>query len=1131
MNQLFKKNYIHQVFGISIASLGIFIPSYAAVSVSDTLTGASSTYNWQSMNGACLTAGDGTGSIPACSGLPYYSGKALVGGINGRLPDPVGQGALRLTNGAPDSGVNGNNQTGAVYAKDTFPSNAGIDITFKTVTYGGNGYNNGSINSGADGISFFLADADQVTKVDASTKIGSFGGSLGYSCANGKPDGSDGLYGAYIGLGIDEFGNFSNSGDNTNTGPGFSWNRVTLRGAGNINWKWLSENKAEYYPSGILDTFALQNEAVMQTCKTGKLYKYTKNNITKVVEKTVVLDTGSNYRGFYNYPYIAHNDIMDTKLDSNEEDNARKKRKPIFNQQQTAQPKRGSATPITYNVKITQDGLLSFSYSYNGGVSVQVLDKQNITASNGPLPKNFRFGFSGGTGGGSNVHEIMCFKADQITGSASSSAGNVPPLGRVIAGSQLYIASYHVQNWWGQLMAQSLVEDTTTGAVTLSSKANWDASCKLTGGSCTGTGVTTTAQTSRKLFTWNGSGKTLEWANLSTTQKSALGSNTALAQSALNWLKGTRTEERTSAGAGALRARDSLLGDIVNSSPTWVGAPSSPYTGTWSDLRYSSTTMPEGSTSYAAFASTQKARTHAVYVGANDGYLHAFRAGKSKADGTLDTTTNDGEELFAYMPDQVLRTVANTSNDNLSLPATSYGYNAFVDATPGIGDLFYGGAWRTWAVGGLGLGGNKGGVIADDTSISKGAIFALDVTDPSTFNASKVVGEWNSDNISCVETNCNASLGSTVGTPLVRRLHDGNWAVIFPNGQNSSTGEAGIYVMTVAQSDGARTFRYIKAADPQKSGTTITKRNGISQVTAVDLDGDHVTDYVYGGDMLGNIWRFDLTSNDSKKWVAGSYPVFKVDSPITTSISASSTTKGGIYRVILNFGTGRLYPKTLNFASSFASGDHYLYGIWDADMAAWNAKSNFPYQSLTLSGSAITVGVSELLTRTITDSSYVNAALGINGARSVSTEALCWKGSSICKPDSSNNKRGWRMKLPQANEQIFYNPILQDGFVTFNTTVPEVTQGMTCDVQAAKGFTMALPPDTGVPEKSYFITPGWTGGVLAGVGTSGVGSIIVVRSGSRTFGTTQTASGQPKTFELDPSANAKYQRITWIKRR
>lgn len=1126
MRTRFKRNYFHEVFAVSAMGLWTLTPSHAAVTVNDTLTGTSSSYPWQAIGAACLTAGDGTGSIPACVGLPAYANKTLVGGTTGRLPDTPGNGALRLTNGDFQAGTNGNNQTGAVYSKFTFPSNAGVNITFKTVTYGGNGYgNHAGVQSGADGIAFFLTDASQVASVDENTKTGAAGGSLGYSCAIGKTD-NNGLYGAYLGLGIDEYGNFSNPGDNTNTGPGQSWNRVSMRGAGNVNWKWLNENKPTFYPVSILNTFDKQQKAVEQTCKYGKLYDFSKS----ATSTTEIAKTASNYAGFYNYPYIAGGDIMDTKLNNSDTDNARKLRKAIFSQQKTNMPLRGSAKPITYNIKITQDGFLSFAYSYNGGQTVPVITKRAITASNGPLPENFRFGFSSGTGGGSNVHEIMCFKAEQLTGSATSAAGNVPPQGRVMAGSQVYIASYHPQNWWGQLTAQSLVENTTTGAVTINSVANWDASCKLTGGTCEATGAAVTKQAARQLFTWNASGVSLDWANLNADQQAALGSTTTLGQQAVDWLTGTRSQERQSDGTGTLRARDSLLGDIVNSSPTWVGAPSSPYKGTWANRLYPSASMPEGST-YDAFANTQKTRTHAVYVGANDGFLHAFRSGKNTSSNALDMTLNDGHELFAYMPDLVLRTINNQDNNNLALPSTDYGYNAFVDATPGTGDLYYNGQWKTWLVGGLGLGGNIGGVVSDDTTVSKGAIFALDITDPDTFSASKVIGEWNSDNLQCTNDTatrfCKDSLGSTVGRPIVRRLHDGNWAVIFPNGQNSLSGEAGIFVMTISQVDGSRTFRYLKAADPTRNtSNAITTRNGISQITSADLDGDHITDYVYAGDMLGNVWRFDLTSNTASNWGVRSTAIFNAGQPITTAVAVSATNKNDVYRVILNFGTGRNYPQTLDKVAGSATGDHYLYGIWDSDMSSWNLTSGIKYEALSGSSSVLTT---DLLTRTITNVSYTSASMGVEGLRTVSAEDLCWKGSTTCT--TGNNKLGWRMKLPGTNEQIFYNPVFQDGFVLFNTTIPEVSGPLSCDTQAATGFTMALPPDTGTPKKSYFKNADWTSGVIAGYGTSGVGSVMSVRSGSRTFGITQTNTGKPKAFELNPSANANFKRVTWIQRR
>lgn len=1097
--------------------------AYSSVSVNDNLTGASSTYSWQALNGACLTAGDGTGSIPACHQLPYYAGKDLVGGHTGSLPDPVGYGALRLSNGARNSGDNGNNQTGAVYSKFVFPSNSGIDITFKTVTYGGNGFeNHAGVASGADGIAFFLTDADQVPTVDQNTKTGAFGGSLGYSCANGK-DLNDGLYAAYIGLGIDEYGNFSNKGDNTNTGPGVGWNRVTLRGAGTVNWKWLSENKPQYYPASVLNTTAKQQAAVKKTCANGKLYNYKTNANGNEVSRT-----GTNYNGFYNYPYIAHTDIMDVSRGSNENINERKKRKPLFNQQKTSTPLRRNAIPIAYNIKISQDGLLGLSYSYNGGETINIINNQNITASNGPLPRNFRFGFSAGTGGGSNVHEIMCFKADQMTSSSSSAAGNVPTLGRVVAGSQLYIASYHTKNWWGQLTSQNLVEDTSTGAVTINSRATWDASCTLTGGLCESTGTSISGQSSRKLFTWNNTGITLDYDNLNTSQKESLSNDIKI----LEWLKGSRVDERNSLGVGDLRKRDSLLGDIINSSPTWNGAPQAPYKDNWVNL-LNTTQFPENSAAaqkYSTFASSNKTRTHVVYVGSNDGYLHAFRSGRNSQNGSYQSTENDGNELFAYMPDQVLRTIANPSNENLSLPNTLYGHNAFVDATPGIGDVFHSNSWHSLLVGGLGLGGNIEGVVANDTSISKGSIFALDITDPDNFSESNIIGEWNSDNIVCTNSqNCKDSLGSTVGTPVIRRLHDGHWAAIFPNGQNSKSGEAGIYIMKININDGQITFRYLKASDPITSSGSITKRNGISQITAADLDGDNIADYVYGGDMLGNVWKFDLTSTDPSNWSVRTTPIFQAPQPITTVVTVTSNSDNGTYRLVLNFGTGRLYPQTLTSMAGSATGSHYIYGIWDSDMDSWNSRSSVKYASLALPAADLKIKDSEILTRTVTSHSYNNSQNEINGIRSISTETLCWKGSTKCS--ANNNKRGWRFMLPGQNEQVFYNPVIQDGFLVINTTIPGYSELLSCDAVDATGFTMAIPPDTGTPKKSYFVEGSWTGPIIAGFGTSGVGSIMTIRSGSRAWGITQTHTSKPKVMEIDPSANSTYKRLNWIQRK
>ncbi|MCA1800587.1 MAG: DUF11 domain-containing protein [Actinobacteria bacterium] len=123
--------------------------------------------------------------------------------------DPEGQGVLRITN-------NSGNQTGFVYSDGIALPSAGLNIEFEYFTYGG---------SGADGIVFFLFDA-----LADPFQIGGFGGSLGYAQRSG---GIPGVSLAYLGIGLDEFGNFSNPTEGRQGGPGSRPQSVTLRGAGN----------------------------------------------------------------------------------------------------------------------------------------------------------------------------------------------------------------------------------------------------------------------------------------------------------------------------------------------------------------------------------------------------------------------------------------------------------------------------------------------------------------------------------------------------------------------------------------------------------------------------------------------------------------------------------------------------------------------------------------------------------------------------------------------------------------------------------------------------------------------------------------------------------------------------------
>ncbi|MBV8466170.1 MAG: pilus assembly protein PilY, partial [Burkholderiales bacterium] len=772
------------ILAVSIAAL-FASTSVTAVVVTDNFTGATAGNSWLAYNGACLTAGTANSAntcasktslcllstdtnISGCSSTlsNYYAlfSKSQVGG----LPDAAGSGALRLTNADYQ-------QRGAIVSNFAFPSNQGLQATFTTVTYGGD--NNGG--HGADGISFFLADGTQVglgnKTASQVASTGATGGSLGYSCSNTNPT-ADGVIGGYLGLGIDEYGNFLNQGDNTTTGYGYQPGRIGLRGAGNVSWTWLNQQ----YPGNYnVSSSSTQEAGVRATCKTGYVQNYSNGSWSS---------SGTQLPAFSNYAPIPNAyQVLPAST-------------PIASESATT---RGAAKPISYKLKLTTDGYLSFWYSWNGGAYQSVITNQLITSSNGPLPQYFLFGFTGSTGGSDNVHEILCFQATPSEQSSGSAGVNQQQSGQVRTSTQVYLAGYHSDNWWGTLTSSYLQVNATTGVVTINPTATWDGSCTLTGGACASTGATSgtaEAPANRTMLTWNptsASGIPLEWASLSTAQKTALNDDSNGA-TRLAFLRGDRTNELTTSGAGLYRDRNSVLGDIVDSSPVWVGSPGLNYpsasgstSSTWVDALYATAvppiTIPENAplaATYGSFQTANATRLNVVYAGSNDGLLHGFRTGSYDASGNYVSTSptpNDGMEVLAYMPNAVVNTIHNSSSPGLDYASPNYGHNYFVDATPTTDDLFYNNSWHTWLVGGLGRGGN--------------AIYALDITNPANFaesNASSlVIGEWDNTNASL------SNLGQTYGTPQIRRLHNGKWAVMFGNGFNSTSGKAGIYIMFI----------------------------------------------------------------------------------------------------------------------------------------------------------------------------------------------------------------------------------------------------------------------------------------------------------------------------------------------
>jgi type IV pilus assembly protein PilY1 len=425
---------------------------------------------------------------------------------------------------------------------------------------------------------------------------------------------------------------------------------------------------------------------------------------------------------------------------------------------------------------------------------------------------------------------------------------------------------------------------------------------------------------------------------------------------------------------------------------------------------------------------------------------------------------------------------------------------------------------RHTLVGGLGIGG--------------AAIYALDVTNPSYVEGSAssiVIGEWNPSTISCAVA-CGTNLGNTFGTPQIRRLHNGNWGVIFGNGIGSQSGDAGIYVMSIDSGTGAATFYYL-------STNTAGTANGITYVTPADLDGDHITDYVYAGDLKGNVWRFDLTSSNPTNWVAATAPLFTTQSgqPITSQLLVISSVLSGAPRLLIEFGTGQRTQLTNMAPVQYVTGTQSLYGVWDWNLSNWNALAPAAaYQSLPATNVATgltapyTLTVSNLTAQTLTPNGATGAVDGTN-------VAICWQGTSTC--GSGNTEFGWYANLPSTNEQIIFNPVFYQGAFLVNSTVPANNLPTSCSNTQDTGYTYALAVGNGGVFTNTFPTYTQNGVLItdsleAGVQTNATGSVYIVTTAERTTNIVyQTISGTPGAQQINIPPNSKSKRLTWIERR
>ena len=463
--------------------------------------------------------------------------------------------------------------------------------------------------------------------------------------------------------------------------------------------------------------------------------------------------------------------------------------------------------------------------------------------------------------------------------SAFSSAISLPLPSIDSVNNKSYSAGYAVATWSGSLVASTVVADTSGS---LSTTQSWQARDLLETQTAV-VGAVKGWDTARFITTSTGTntanpGVPFRTGTITLAQQAALGVTGTDQLTMLNYLRGDRSNEGTQ-GTQAYRARTYLLGDIVSSKPKAVGAPSSAFTDDFNS-------------GYSAFKSANSTRKTVVYIGSNDGMMHAFNGELTANSSTA------GKELFAYVPGVLFNGPTSTPSSNglAALSNKTFVHHYYVDSTPVVMDVNFGKAarrnttddWHSLLIGGLGKGGK--------------AYYAIDVTTPQNLTTEAAVAaavKWEFTD---------PRLGYTVGQPLITKTAKYGWVVVFTSGYNNSDGQG--YFFFVDPKDG--TLLEAVSTGAVASGVD----SGLAHFTNFFFsDADGTSDAFYAGDLLGNVWRLDVTAAAGAPGAAGSYaaptkiaslisPSNNLPQPITTRpiVIVDSNT----YKRYVLIGTGSL---------------------------------------------------------------------------------------------------------------------------------------------------------------------------------------------------------------------------------
>ncbi len=525
----------------------------------------------------------------------------------------------------------------------------------------------------------------------------------------------------------------------------------------------------------------------------------------------------------------------------------------------------------------------------------------------------------------------------------------------------VFSSTFTTSEWTGELVRQQL--DLTTGVV--SATPDWEASAALDSNSA------------RNIYTFDGAAashlKSFTWASMSATERAYfstphIGSLSQFCVSGVSCL--SAADQTLASGANLLnfvRGERSHEGPITDTSAYYRLR-----THVLGDIVSAEALYVKGSlwnyadAGYSAYVTATRARQSMVYAAANDGMLHAFNA-------------STGAESWAYVPSLVLPELYRLADKN-------YGslHRFIVDGTPIAGDVYFAGAWHTIVVGGLN-GGGRG-------------YYALDVTNPAT-----PVALWEFTD---------ANLGYTYGNPVITKLADGTWVVLVASGYNNTVpgdGVGRLYVLNAATGAVIRTI---------STGVgSVTTPSGLARINAwVDFpETDNTTLRVYGGDLLGNLWRFDINGNvGAPGYDAQRLITFYADAAgtIPQSITAKPELGEVNSRAVVFVGTGR-----------------YLGG---PDVGDTTQQSFYAVMD-------------ELGSTTLTNpragaSGFVKQDLTTTTCPPAASSSVCTVGQpvrvSTQRTVNFGINKGWYIDLPDAGERATNDPTLALGTLGFTTNIP-----------------------------------------------------------------------------------------------